>query len=68
MIAIYVFFLAVTFGNSLDDWINQKSKLVKNSNYKISFDYILKDRMEINKDEDLKGLFAVLIKMCEGYN
>ena len=41
--------LSVIFGTNLDNWINEKSKLVKNSNYKISFDYLLKDKMIVNK-------------------
>ena len=60
MIVICIFFLAVTFGNSLDDWINQKSKLVKNSNYRISFDYILKDKIEINKDNSHNEIYRRL--------
>ena len=60
MIVIYIFFLSVTFGNSLDDWINEKSKLVKNSNYRISFDYILKDKIEINKDNSHNEIYRRL--------
>ena len=41
--------LSVIFGTNLDNWINEKSKLVKNSNYKISFDYLLKDKVMVNK-------------------
>ena len=50
MIRIFLLcLLSVALGTDLDNWITEKSKLVKNSNYKISFDYLLKDRKMVNK-------------------
>jgi hypothetical protein len=47
---------SITFGDNLDNWINEKSKLVNNSNYKISFDYLLKDKKITNSDESQKEI------------
>ena len=52
MIRVFLLCLfSVTSGTNLDNWINDKSELVKNSNYKISFDYFLKDRMIDSKTD-----------------
>ena len=52
MIQLFLLCLfSITFGDNLDNWINEKSKLVNNSNYKISFDYLLKDKKITNSDE-----------------
>ena len=47
---------SITFGDNLDNWINEKSKLVNNSNYKISFDYLLKDKKMTNREESQKEI------------
>ena len=57
MIQLFLLCLfSITFGDNLENWINEKSKLVNNSNYKISFDYILKDKKITNGDESQKEI------------
>ena len=45
---IKIFLLFFTFscihGSDLDDWIKNKSELIKNNNFKVSFDYSFKDK------------------------
>ena len=52
--------LSFTFGSNLEDWINDKSKLVNSSNYKISFDYLLKDKTKISQNDIQEGKYQHL--------
>ncbi len=57
MIQLFLLCLfSITFGDNIDNWINDKSKLVNNSNYKISFDYLLKDKKMTNREESQKEI------------
>ena len=52
MIKIFLLFFTFPciYGSDLDDWIKNKSELIKNNNFKISFDYSFKDKTKMTND------------------
>ena len=51
MIKILLFcFTSLAIGSSLNDWIENKSKLIKNNDFKVSFNYTFKDKKKRNQE------------------
>jgi len=51
MIKILLFcFTSLAIGSSLNDWIGNKSKLIKNNDFKVSFNYTVKDKKKKNQE------------------
>ena len=51
MIRIILFCVtSLAIGSSLNDWIENKSELIKNNNFKVSFNYIVKDKKKRNQE------------------
>ena len=50
MIRILLFCVtSLAIGSSLNDWIENKSILIKNNDFKVSFNYTVKDKKEKNR-------------------
>ena len=51
MIKILLFCVtSLVIGSSLNDWIENKSKLIKNNDFKVSFNYTFKDKKKRNQE------------------
>ena len=51
MIRIILFsVISLSIGSSLNDWIENKSKLIKNNDFKVSFNYTVKDKKKKNQE------------------
>ena len=51
MIRILLFCVtSLAIGSSLNDWIENKSKLIKNNDFKVSFNYTVKDKKKKNQE------------------
>ena len=46
MIILTVLLISFSFGTDLDRWIKKKSSHIISNNYKVSFDYSLKNKIE----------------------
>ena len=51
MIRILLFCVtSLAIGSSLNDWIENRSKLIKNNDFKVSFNYTVKDKKKKNQE------------------
>ena len=51
MIKILLFCVtSLAIGSSLNDWIENRSKLIKNNDFKVSFNYTVKDKKKKNQE------------------
>ena len=66
MIKIILFCVtSVLFGSSLNDWIENKSELIKNNNFKVSFNYTIKDKKEKNQENMYQNIEYYSINQSE---
>ena len=66
MIKIILFCVtSVLFGSSLNDWIENKSELIKNNDFKISFNYTIKDKKEKNQENMYQNIEYYSINQSE---
>lgn len=54
MIILTVILISFSFGTDLDRWIKKKSSHIISNNYKVSFDYSLKNKIENKIDPELR--------------
>ena len=54
MFILTVLLISFSFGTDLDQWIKKKSSHIISSNYKVSFDYSLKNKIENKIDSELR--------------
>ena len=54
MIILSVLLISFSFGTDLDQWIKKKSSHIISNNYKVSFDYSLKNNIENKIDSELR--------------
>jgi len=62
MIKIFLLFFTFPciYGSDLDDWIKNKSELIKNNNFKVSFDYSFKDKTKMTNDYNHEDIYQYL--------
>ena len=66
MIRIILFCVtSLAIGSSLNDWIENKSKLIKNNNFKVSFNYTIKDKKEKNQENMYQNIEYYSINQSE---
>ena len=57
MIKIILFCVtSLVIGSSLNDWIENRSKLIKNNDFKVSFNYTVKDKKKKNQENMYKDI------------
>ena len=54
MFILTVLLISFSFGTDLDQWIKKKSSHIISNNYKVSFDYSLKNKIENKIDSELR--------------
>ena len=54
MFILIVLLISFSFGTDLDQWIKKKSSHIISNNYKVSFDYSLKNKIENKIDSELR--------------